>query len=388
VPVILAYDEATAPARWSRHAGTVVRCPSTKDPEPFLDWLNEFGASHPGCVLGLTSDDVAFLAAAHLDTPASPFRVYGPSLAGLLDLLDKSRLAVAARRAGLDSPATWSPADERELRRLVPEVPLPIVVKPRTHILSHLLGKPVVVHRREQILDAWRVIRDASARQARVTGIPGIELPILQAYHAISERIYILDGFADADGTILAAAAAVKCLQLPRRSGPGICFEAAELDPELLAGLQRLCRQTGFRGVFDVEFLIEGANRLLIDFNPRFYNHMAFEIERDLPLPWMSYLAAIGDQEGVRNAVAELEAERAADGRIYVHRFLAGVLLASQRATGRMTPAEVAEWRRWIARGGGVTNPAYTPGDPLPACAELAFWLRHPRNFLYRAARR
>jgi hypothetical protein len=53
-----------------------------------------------------------------------------------------------------------------------------------------------------------------------------------------------------------------------------------------------------------------------------------------------------------------------------------------------MTPAEVAEWRRWIARGGGVTNPAYTPGDPLPACAELAFWLRHPRNFLYRAARR
>jgi hypothetical protein len=112
----------------------------------------------------------------------------------------------------------------------------------------------------------------------------------------VSERIYILDGFVDADGTILAAAAAVKCMQLPRRSGPGVCFESAALDPDLLAGLQRLCRQSGFRGVFDAEFLIDGEDRLLIDFNARFNNHMAFEVERNLPLPLMSYLAAIGDE--------------------------------------------------------------------------------------------
>ena len=80
--------------------------------------------------------------------------------------------------------------------------------------------------------------------------------------------------------------------------------------------------------------------------------------------------------------------QRAADGRIYMDRFLAGVLLTSQRVTGRMSPAEVAEWRHWVARGGGVTNPAYVPADPLPAWAELAFWLRHPRSFLFKAARR
>jgi D-aspartate ligase len=386
VPVILAYDDAAAPARWSRHARSVVRCPSTKDPEQFLGWLHDFGARHPGCVLCPTSDDVAFLAAAHRDTLAPAFRLFGPSLAGLLELLDKSRLSAAAKRAGLGSPATWSPANEAELERLAHELPLPVVLKARGHFLSHQLGKPVVIHRREELLTAWRQMRDASTDQATVTGIPGIELPIVQAYHAVSERIYMLDGFVDADGTILAAAAAVKCLQMPRRSGPGICFESAALDPALLAGLQRLGQETGFRGVFDAEFLVEGDERLLIDFNPRFYNHMAFEIERNLPLPWMSYLAAIGDQRGVRNAAAELEAERAADGRIYVHRFLTGVLLASQRATGRMSPAEVAGWRRWIARSSDVTNPAYVPGDPLPACAELAYWLRHPRSFLYKAA--
>ncbi|HET6866577.1 MAG TPA: hypothetical protein VFH80_11735 [Solirubrobacteraceae bacterium] len=388
VPVILAYDDAVAPARWSRHAETVVRCPSTKDAERFLAWLHEFGMGHPGCVLCLTSDDVAFLAAAHFNTPGSPFRVVCPSLDGLLEVLDKSRLSAAAERAGLGSPATWSPADEDDLHRLLPKVPLPIVVKPRTHVLSHLLGKPVLIHCREQLLDAWRHTRDASAHQAKVTGIAGIELPILQAYHAVSELVYTIDGFVDADGTIIGAMACVKCLQFPRRSGVGICFEAAPLDPDILAGLQRLCRGTGFRGVFDAEFLIEGDERLLIDFNPRFYNHMAFEAERGLPLVWISYLSAIGDEQGVRNAVAEFQAERATDGRIYVHRFLIAALLASQRATGRMTRGEVAGWRRWIAEGAGVTNPAFVPGDPRPACAELAYWLRHPRSFLYKAALR
>ncbi len=388
VPVILAYNEAVAPARWSRYAQSVVRCPSTKDAERFLGWLRSFGASQPGCVLCLTSDDVAFLAAAHLDTPTSPFRVFCPSLDGLLEMLDKGRLAAAAKRAGLGSPATWCPANEDELRGLTPELPIPIVVKPRMHVLSHLLGKPVIIRRREELVDAWRQTRAASAHQASATDIPGIELPILQAYHAVSERVYTVDGFVHADGTIVGASACVKTLQFPRGSGVGVCFESAPLHADVLAGLQRLCRETRFRGVFDAEFLIEGDDMLLIDLNPRFYNHMAFEMERNLPLAWMSYLAAIGDEQGVRDAVAAFDPERAAHGRIYVHRFLTTVLLGSQRATSRMSAAEVADWRRWIADRDGLTNPAYVPGDPLPACAELAYWLRHPRSFLHKAAAR
>lgn len=388
VPVIVAYDEATAPARWSRHARSVVPCPSTKDAERFLTWLREFGSSQPGCVLCLTSDDVAFLAAAHLDSPAAPFRLYAPPVDALIEMLDKCRLARAAQRAGLRSPATWSPADEDELHQLASELPFPVVVKPRTHILSQLLGKPVLIDSRAGLLNLWRATRDASAHQAKVTGITHIELPILQAYHAVSERVYTVDGFVDGSGSIIAAAACVKCLQLPRRSGPGICFESAALDGGILAGLERLFRDTGFRGVFDAEFLIEGEDKLLIDLNPRFYNHMAFEVERGLPLPWMSYLAAIGDERALHQAAAALDPERAAGNRIYVHRFLTTALLASQRASGRMTRAEVRGWRRWIAQGDGITNPAYTPHDPRPACAEIPYWVRHPRSFLRKAAAR
>jgi D-aspartate ligase len=343
---------------------------------------------NPGCVLCPTSDDVAFLVAAHVESLRPLFRLFTPSRDALLQMLDKSRLAEAADRAGLKSPETWSPRTEDELRAIVSELPLPVLVKPRAHVLSQVLGKPVLIRRREDIVPAWRAVRHADARQVATTGIPDLAVPILQARHAVSERIYTVDGFVDASGTIVAAAACVKTMQLPRRSGPGICFETAPMEAHVLAGLQRLCRLTRYRGVFDAEFLIAGEDKLLIDFNPRFYHHMAFEIERNLPLPWLAYLAAIDDQPGLRLAIAALAVEGIRPGRIYAHRFLVATLLTAQRAVRGMTSAEVRRWWEWIAHADQLTNPAYVPGDPMPACAEIAYWLRRPRSFLRKAAAR
>jgi len=388
VPVIVAYDELTAPARWSRYATSLLRCPPAKDAERFLDWLHDFGAKHPGCVFCPTSDDIALLVASHLESLAPLFRLFSPSRDALLGMLDKSRLAEAAIGAGLKTPATWSPRDERELERLVPGLPLPLLMKPRTQALSRMPGKTRIIHRREEIAPTWRAVRQANEHQPALTGIPGVDLPVLQACQNVSERIYTVDGFVDADGTILGAAACVKILQFPRRSGPGLCFVSAPLEPELLDGLERLCRAGGYRGVFDAEFVVSGPDKLLIDVNPRFYNHMAFEVDRSLPLPWLAYLAAAGDEPALRRAAQRLASTGAGAGpeRIYAHRFPAFVQLAAQRVSGRMTREEVRGWRRWIADGEGVTDPAYAHGDPLPAVADVAQWLRHPRSFLRKAA--
>jgi D-aspartate ligase len=306
VPVIVAYDEWIAPARWSRHARSVIRCPSTKDADRFVGWLHDFGAGNPGCVLYPTSDEVAFFLGAHRDSLARLFRLFTPALGTLLDVLDKHRLAAAAARSGLASPATWIPADEAALLRLVGELPLPVLIKPRTQVLSRLPGKVVRVDAREDIVAAWRRVTSANLNQRVIPRADDVDVPIIQRYHAVSERIYTVDGFVGPSGEIVAAAACVKCLQLPRRSGPGMCFESAELDPALLAGLRRLCADTGYVGVFDAEFVIDGEDKLLIDFNPRFYNHMAFEIDRHLPLPWLAYLAALGDRDAFLRAVGSL----------------------------------------------------------------------------------
>ena len=61
--------------------------------------------------------------------------------------------------------------------------------------------------------------------------------------------------------------------------------------------------------MFDVEFAIDGDQKLLIDFNPRFYNHMAFEVQRGLPLPWLAYLAATGQTEALEAAGAAARRE-------------------------------------------------------------------------------
>jgi D-aspartate ligase len=400
IPVTVAYDEWTAPARWSRHARSVVRCPSTKDAEPFMDWLHDFGARNPGCVLYPTSDEVAFFVSAYQDSLARSFRIFTPALESLLDLLDKNRLAAAARRAGLAYPATWCPPDEPALLALVGELPLPVLIKPRTQVLSRLPGKVIRVDAREDIVAAWRRVRSANFEQRSIPGADGIDVPIIQHHHSVSERIYTVDGFVGPSGEIVGAAACVKCLQLPRRSGPGVCFESAELDPMVLAGLQRLCIDTGYVGVFDAEFVIDGQDKLLIDFNPRFYNHMAFEIDRHLPLPWLAYLAALGDRDAFSRAVASLGAvgavgalgglgglgARADRDRVYAHRFPTGVMLAAQGLTRHMSRSELRQCRGLMSRSRAVTDPAYVRDDPLPACADVVQWLRHPRSFLRKAA--
>jgi hypothetical protein len=81
-------------------------------------------------------------------------------------------------------------------------------------------------------------------------------------------------------------------LQRPRCLGPGIVFEEAPIPASVVSGLERLLRHVGYFGVFDTEFVLDGDRVMLIDINLRLYNHMAFEIDRGLPLAWLAYLGA------------------------------------------------------------------------------------------------
>src|SRR5262249_23127784 len=85
----LASDSWVAPARWSRHSERSVRCPSAKGGARFLAWLLRFGAAQPGFVLYPTSDEIAWLIAAHSETLACSYRLYTPPIESLVRLLDK-----------------------------------------------------------------------------------------------------------------------------------------------------------------------------------------------------------------------------------------------------------------------------------------------------------
>jgi D-aspartate ligase len=385
VPVYVGYDHTTAVARFSRHVGEAVRCPSVREPERFFEWLLAFGARHPGCVLYPTSDDVAFLIAVHRAELAEHFRLFTPTPEVLLELLDKSRLSAAAERAGLAAAPTFSPVDESEVREL--GLLGPLLVKPRAQILSGG-AKGVRVEAGEDLVAAWSAMRSAASVHAQALALaPDLDFPIVQPYVQMSESIYTVDGFVDGSGTLVAALACEKRLQLPRRSGGGVLFEPAALDPAVSAGLRRLCRETGFVGVFDAEFAVDGDRKLLIDFNPRLYNHMGFEVDRGLPLPWLAYLSATGQGDLVSGELFAARRRAAGSSGVYAHRLPLRILLAAQRLTGRMSRDEARQWRALVRDAGVLTDPAGVRGDRFPAAADAVQQLRHPRSLWRKAAR-
>ena len=63
------------------------------------------------------------------------------------------------------------------------------------------------------------------------------------------------------------------------------------VDAELAEKVRQLCVKLGYFGSFEVEFIRAGGRQLLIDFNPRFYSQMGFDIARGMPLPLFVYEA-------------------------------------------------------------------------------------------------
>ena len=387
VKVTLASDRWVTPARSSRHVARTVSCPSSRDAARFLAWLLRFGAAQPGHVLYPTSDDVAWLVAAHRDALSRWFHLYTPPIESLVRLLDKMRLIEDARAAGLDVPETIVPCDEYDVERSGRELSFPLYVKPRAHLFGRGGGKGIRVDHHAALLPSWQAQRCAAKFDADVLDrVPDLCLPMLQSFVFSSERIYTVDGFVDETGELYASLACVKLLQRPRGSGPGIIFESAEIDPEVNQGLRRLFLATGFRGVFDAEFIECDSRKLLIDINPRFYNHMAFETDRRLHLPWLAYLAATRNQEALKEEVEK--AKRAqVPHRVYVHRLQTTLLLAAQRLARTMSNEDRLRWHRWILDNrGSAMDPVLAVDETAPGIAEAVMetlnFIRHPRSYL------
>jgi len=388
VAVTMADPRAFAPASWSRHVSSRLRCPSSCAPGPMLDWLLDFGAHHPGHVLLPTSDDLAWLYASQRERLGQVFKLDSPPADTLARLLDKCRLGEAAAAVGLATPATWCPAGEAEVLALAPTLPYPILVKPRTQVFAHHAGKGVLVASPEGLLAGYRVVRaQAAGLELASAGIPGTSGPMLQAFVAGSvDRVYELSGFVGEGGEAFVARAAWKVVQRPRRMGIGLCFEEAPVDHALVQRIADLCREVGFHGIFNVEFLERDGVRYLIDFNPRMYNQMAFDVARGLPLPWLAFLAAAGRRTELRGAVEAARAWRGAP-RVYCNWFSTVLQINAQALAGALPASEGRRWRRWYAANRALAvDPVADRRDWWPLALDVGHQLydtlRHARHFV------
>lgn len=386
--VTVADADRRAPACWSRFTARRETCPPEWQAEAFVEWLDGFGRRHPGHVMVATSDESAWLLARFREPLAQRFRLYQPDVHAVFALLNKRLLAEHAQAVGLATPRTWFPETAEDVAQAAREATFPVLLKPTTEILSeqHIKGERVASA--DELVPAWERFSQHRYAELLTRTHPDAARPMIQAYLPEAEHgIEGVSGFVDERGERFVVRGSRKVLQRPRRIGVGVCFEAMPVDPALADGLQRLCRRVGYHGVFEAEFIRFDGTAHLIDFNPRFFGQMGFDVARGVNLPMLMYAAALGDTALVDRTLADAEDAGPALDWKYVHRLAVESMLRSQRLAGALSAEEDRRWRTWMAEAEGKTaDPLLDLDDWRPAAVDLvesfAHALRHPRSWL------
>ena len=372
----------------SRYVTSRLVSPPVSEPQALIDWLVRWGQAHPGTLLYPTNDHLAWLFAAHREQLSASFVMYSPSEKAVMMLLDKTRLQQACADVGIETPVTFALDDIEAHAAAAGRLCYPAILKPRTQVLLDSGVKGIPVGDSTALAHALARYRALVRFNPALTDrYPDMAEPMVQEYLAAAEtNIISVSGFVGEDGDIVARAA-LKVLQRPRKMGIGLCFEGREVEPALLARLAALCRKVGYHGTFEAEFIADGDRRLLIDFNPRYYSQMAFDVARGMDLPMLVWHAARGDRHALDEERGRARAWVPAGGEIYAHQRMLDMILALQGLSGRMSSSEVRHWRGWYRdQRVTATDAVHDRDDPTPAIVDAALWVgafaRHPRSFI------
>ena len=398
IDVALADDSPMAMARASRYVRHFERSPPVHRASDFIGWLIERGrgggrgrrrTNYTGRVLFPANDEQVFLFAQHQHELSRYFRLYQPHFDTLYRILNKQRLYEACARVGIDYPETWYPRGDAEVRELATTIRVDVMVKPKSQIQLDSKTKGSVVPRGGSVVDSYSSFMRYNHYGSKIAAHDAdVVWPMLQAYHSShTHRIYTLAGFTDLTGRPPLIRASTKLVQRPRNMGVGVCFEAADVDSGLVARVAELFRDLNYYGIFDIEFIEREGKFLLIDFNPRGYGQMAFEIARGLPLPYIQYLAAMDDRSRLAEVYQSASDWQARGNEAYCHGLFLSLVNTAQRANELVSGSMSEDWGSWMqVRKARLTDAVRQPSDPGPARLDVirhgVELMRHPRSFL------
>jgi D-aspartate ligase len=371
IPVSIVKSNATrfSAAAWSRYVTRAYAAPRESDTQRFLNRILAIGAARPGQLLLASSDETAYLYSKEAAVLGKCFRLYQPPLRTIQRILDKTLLEEAAVSAGLAVVPTWTAQTIEELKGFAAELPYPILIKPRTHVHRKRNDKGVVVNSMAELIREYEPY--VSREQLQTTpGGPAhaLEPPILQQFIlSASHGVYSVSGFIDRSGELFVTRQCVKVYQRSQPVGVGVCFQSLPDNPALSSAVHRLCKELGYFGMFEVEFLRLNDDWAIIDFNPRLFNQIGMDVRRGMPLPMLAYLDATNDAVGLREAVAA--AQRADDHQtVFCDGFTLRAILLARKLTRRISPAELHYWQTWMQKNAAnLVDVAIDETDRVPA---------------------
>jgi predicted ATP-grasp superfamily ATP-dependent carboligase len=394
VPVFVLDAQRFAPALWSRYVVHREACPAGRPISRFIDALLAFGARHPGHVLYPTSDDLAWAFAEQEATLSKFFRLFTPSFSAVARVLDKRALYSACAEVGLGTPNTWFPETDAEVDDAARRARFPIIIKPRAQVFFTSARKGVCLRSAGELGPKYAAfVRDNTYERTMMIARPDLARPMIQELHE-TDPIYGVSGFFEPRQKLFVARAARKVLQWPRRAGVGIAFEDAPVEASLADGVRRLCELTGFFGVFEAEFVRTQDGMKLIDFNPRLFNQIGFDVARGLPSPYFAYLAATGESARLEGAMASAQDWRPNGPVVFEHRAMIAWTRAAERVAGRTPEPIPFEEKKKAHKGASpftVVDAAAHDEDWVPGVVDgvlqVGSALQHPRSALRAAAR-
>ena len=388
IPITLADSHRLARTTASRYVTERLRPPPLEQASEFMHWLLAQGPHQGGSVLFPASDELVFHFATYKAQLERHYRLCLPDLSTIFRILNKQRIYEACLKTGVSAPRTWFPRGIDELRALLSELDCEVILKPKTQIQLRSGTKAAEIPKNKDLGEAFtEFVADNPFGPELVAHDPDVVWPMVQAYHRkAAYGIYSLAGFATGDGRVLARASR-KILQRPRKLGIGLCFEGVPLKQDLVDRVAALCKELGYYGIFEIEFIEHEDDFLLIDFNPRPYSQMAFEIARELPLPHLHYLTALGEVEAFERAWERAAAWQPQGSYAYCHETLLGLVIGAQTLSAILRGDRSERWDRWLTeRRPNLTDAVRSASDVGPVLVDAALHgreaLRHPRSFL------
>lgn len=359
--------------RWSRYCTRRMSCPPVEDAERFLPWLEGRVRSGEIGRLAPTSDLIAYYLALlrHLFAPEVQ-RTIAP-LEEIEQCLIKTRFAGACERVGQAVPAALAPEDPQGALAAAEQLGYPLILKPKSHLAIGTDERGMVVRDRRALLAAFRSYPVMPGQEAIARRYPELLWPLLQRYvPSARRRVYSVTGFKDAQSGIVTAALSVKRGQWPPHTGTSTSQMSCNNAAILAAGIAAVDRLLS-RGLFELELLLEHAQLLAIDLNPRAFGFMALDLAIGNDLPWLWY-------ESTRQVLTPLPratSQPMLEARFSIpHAVGRGIL----RLFGRRSPTEPRSSHGSVLRG--VLPMLGHWSDPLPLLVSNARLLRHPGGLL------
>lgn len=341
-------------AGFSRWASECFTLPSpSRDARGFIDGVGRLLESGKYPIVFPTTERTIQLIAAARDRLPDWVRIPIPDAEALATVVDKERTAALAERVGVPVPRTWCPASAADVAALAPDLPYPVIVKPRqTNFLaaSGRLAKTdyAIVTAATDLRSAWSTVHRAVPRpliQALVRG-RGVGVNTLWQ-----------------GGRPLAWFSHRRLREIDLRGGRSTAAESIACDLRLVDSARRMLAALRWHGVAMVEFKWdEASDRFwLLEINGRFWGSLPLALAAGVDFPYYLYQLAVDETPcppasypaGVmaRDAVAELK------HFVKVMTGGAGVRLA----TLRQAPTILHPWKASFN---------WTPDDPEPGRRE------------------